>query len=229
VYCAVSQPTYVGTDMETSDFDQILATLKERNVKSITVNGHGETTTIPGWQHQILGLARAGFPLNIITNFARLLTDEELAAMASIANITVSIDTHRPELLRQIRRRVNVGNILINMTATAAKAMELGLPSPTFCWSCVVTDKVAGHIVDYVRFGLACGVRHYIFLNLTKYPDVEGGISVEHVTALPDDQLEKFSENFGLIQKLVESAGGSIDIASGLPDSVAQELASRRI
>jgi uncharacterized radical SAM superfamily Fe-S cluster-containing enzyme len=41
VYCAVSQPTYVGTDMETSDFDQILVTLKNRHVKSITVNGHG--------------------------------------------------------------------------------------------------------------------------------------------------------------------------------------------
>jgi hypothetical protein len=188
-----------------------------------------ETTTIPGWQYRILELAKTGVPLNIITNFARLLSDEELVAMASISNISVSIDTHRPELLRQIRRRVNLGIILVNMTATVAKATELGLPIPVFCWSCVVTDKVAGHIVDYVRFGLACGVRHYIFLNLTKYPDVEGGMSVGHVTGLPDDQLRKFSEDFGIVRELVESAGGSIDVASGLPDSVAQELASRSI
>ena len=227
VYCAVSQPDYNGRDMDVGDFDDILEVLKGRRIGSITVNGHGETTLLPGWHHRINALAQAGFRLNIITNFARLLSDEELQAMARISLINVSVDTHRPEILRQVRRRVSLGNILINMTATTAKAAELGLPPPTYVWSSVMNDKVAGDVVDYVRFGLACGVRNFLFCNLSKYPDLEDGVNVQHVTTLPDAQLNQFADDLRTIRRLIAEHGGSIDIAAGLPDAIELELTNR--
>jgi hypothetical protein len=226
VYCAVSQPGYDGRDMDTSGFDEVLNTMRTRDVQKVTVNGHGETTLLTGWHRRIDELATNGFDLSIITNFARLLSAEELAAMARISVITVSIDTHRPELLRQIRRRVSLGNILINMAATVAKAAELGLPAPLFVWSCVPNDKVAPDIVDYVRFGLACGVRTYHFCNLAKYPDVDDAESVEHVTTMPDEGLRKFAEDMGLVRRLISAAGGSI-VEAGLLDAVQYELETR--
>ncbi|HVH75213.1 MAG TPA: radical SAM protein [Stellaceae bacterium] len=228
VYCAVSQPDYTGQDMKTEDFEALVRALRSRCVETIVVNGHGETTMIPGWHHQILALARAGFRLQIITNFARLLSDEELEAMAHISVVQVSVDTHRPEVLRKIRRRVDLGNILLNMFGVRSKAKSLRLPQPELSWSCVVTDLVAMDIVDYVRFGLSCGVRRFTFCNLTKYPDIEGAENVQHVTTMPSDKLIRFAALFEEARQLIERAGGGSFVQAGLLDTIEREIHSRR-
>ena len=228
VYCAVSQPEYVGKDMEADLFDDVVRILKTRGVEFIVVSGHGETTMVPGWHHRVNELVAAGLKLHIITNFARLLSPDELAAMARIRQITISIDTHRPELLRRIRRRVSLGNILINMTNTAAKATELGLLPPKFVWNCVMTDKVAADFIDYLRFGLTLGIEDFFVSNLTKHDDIAGGAeNVNHVTTLPDQELRKFVRMLDEGSAMVRAAGGYIDIATGLVDTVKQELAAR--
>lgn len=224
VYCAVSQPGYVGADMATDDFDGIVAGLLARRVSIVTVNGHGETTLIPGWHERINRLAEAGFRLSIISNFARLLTEPELAAMARIRNIQVSVDTHRPEVLRAVRRRVDLGNILINMAAVSATAERLGLPRPSYSWSCVVSDRVALDLVDYVRFGLVCGVRDFTLCNLTKYDDVEGAQNVNHVTTMPAAALARFADLLREVGQIIEAAGGSLTVQAGLVDSIDGQL-----
>jgi Radical SAM superfamily len=229
VYCAVSQPDYHGQDMEigTDDFDELIRSMKARRVELISVHGHGETTLVPGWHHWINALAEAGFRLCITTNFARLLTSEELAAMARISLICVSIDTHRPEVLRKIRRHVSMGNILINMAKTTAKAVELGLPKPVLRFNCVVTDQTALDLLDLVRFGLSCRVKHYHLCNLVKYPDVEGAEAVDHVTTLPNEPLQKFARMLDEVRQMVYDAGGELEIATGLTDTLYQEMTAR--
>jgi wyosine [tRNA(Phe)-imidazoG37] synthetase (radical SAM superfamily) len=227
----VSQPTYRGRDLdlEEMDFDALLRALKRRGVQEVNVNGHGETTMVVGWHERVTALADAGFSLSIITNFARLLSEDELAAMARIKNITVSVDTHNPEILRKVRRHVSLGNILTNMTATRAKAAALGRSPPTFIWSCVVNDRVAPTLIDYIHFGFACGVRHYHFCNLVKYPDVPGAENVNHVSTLPTDALKKFAADFKEAKNIVERGGGSVVLASGLVDTVEDELSRRLV
>jgi hypothetical protein len=225
VYCPVSQPTYQGQDIEIADFDELIAMLKARRVQQVVVNGHGETTFVSGWQQWILALATAGFRLAIITNFARLLSPEERYAMAHISNIQVSVDTHRPEVLRKVRRRVELGDILINMTGVRAAAAAHDLPIPDFGWSCVVTDRVAEDLVDYVRFGLSCGVRSFYFCNLTKYDDIAGADNVRHVSTMPADALARFIASLEQARALVLAAGGEFDVQSGLVDSVQEQLA----
>jgi hypothetical protein len=227
VYCAVSQPTYYGEDMEVEDFAALVAMLKARRIQNLYVNGHGETTFVPGWHHQIMALAAEGFHLSIITNFARLLSSEELTAMAHVADIHVSVDTHRAEVLRRIRRRVDLGNILINMASVSARAETLGLPKPEFGWNCVVTDQVVDDLVEYVRFGLSCRVHNFHLCNLEKHDDIEGAENVQHVATLPDDALVRFLESVEQIKALVLRAGGSFSVQSGLMDSVHERLKVR--
>jgi MoaA/NifB/PqqE/SkfB family radical SAM enzyme len=205
----------------------LIEALKERKVRTLVVNGHGETTMIPGWHRKITAFADAGFRMSIITNFARLLSDEELAAMARIAGIQISVDTHRPEVLRVVRRRVDLGNILINMNGVVATAARLGLPRPGFSWSCVVSDRVAADLVDYVRFGLACGVRDFTLCNLSKYEDVEGAKNVNHVTTMPSEALRRFDRDLRDIEAIIAAAGGSLFVQAGLVDSVRVELDRR--
>lgn len=174
-------------------------------------------------------LADAGLCMRITTNFARLLRQEELEAMAHINEIMVSIDTDRPELQRAIRRRVDIGNILVNMNRVTATAAKLGLPNPQFIWNCVVSDKVALGLVDYIRFGLACGVRYFTLSNLTKYDDIEGATKVRHVTTLPDDDLSRLLGLVAEVRATVAQAGARLTIYSGLIDSVRDELAKRAV
>jgi molybdenum cofactor biosynthesis enzyme MoaA len=227
VYCAVSQPDYRGQDMERDLFDEVIRDLKARQIGFIIVNAHGETTIVPDWHYRVNELVAAGIELQIITNFARLLSPDELATMARMRTISISIDTHRPEVLRSIRRRVSLGNILINMTNTTAKAVELGLPPPKFTWNCVMTDKVAADFIDYLRFGLTLGVREFYVINLTKHDDVAGAENVNHVTTLPDSELQKFAQMLDQGREMIRVAGGYIDVAVGLVDTVKQELAAR--
>jgi hypothetical protein len=227
VYCAVSQPEYVGRDMEEELFNDVVRILKTRRIGYMMVNAHGETTMVPGWHHRVDELAAAGIDLHIISNFARLLSPEELATMARMRTISISIDTHRPEVLRSIRRRVSLGNILINMTNTTAKAIELGLPPPKFTWNCVMTDKVAADFIDYLRFGLTLGIREFYVINLTKHDDVAGVENVNHVTTLPDADLTSFARMLDEGSAMVRAAGGYIEISAGLVDTVRQELTAR--
>jgi hypothetical protein len=227
VYCRVSQPGYIGQDLEAHLLDNVLRGLRERHVELIQINGHGETTIIPGWHDQANFLSDQGFNLEIITNLAHLLGPEELAAMARMRTICVSIDTHRPDILREVRRRVSLGNMLINMTNIAAKASELCRPKPTFIWSCVISDKVAPDFLDYVRFGMALGVKNFFLCNLTKYDDIEDAENVNHVTTLPDASLTRFAKMLDEACEIVGKAGGQIDIASGLVDSINEELTMR--
>jgi hypothetical protein len=150
VYCPVSQPLYQGVDMDIVDFDSLVQQLKARRVRMVGVNGHGETTMIRDWDQMVMRLADEGLCISIITNFARLLRLEKLEAMARISEIMISVDTHRPELQRAIRRRADIGNILINMNRVTATTSKLGLPKPNFTWSCVVTDQVALGLVPRI-------------------------------------------------------------------------------
>jgi hypothetical protein len=210
--------------MDIVDFDSLVQQLKARRVRLVGVNGHGETTMIRDWDQLVMRLADEGLCISIITNFARLLRLEELEAMARISEIMINVDTHRPELQRAIRRRVDIGNILINMNRVTATTSKLGLPKPNFTWSCVVTDQVA---LGHIHFGLACGVRHFTLSNLTKYADIEGAKNVRHVTTLPDKELRQFSELLEQVRVITASAGAKLTIYSGLSATVQQELARR--
>jgi len=71
-YCGVSQPWYVGQDLDISNLDNFIAGISDYKTNLIQVNGHGETTMIEGWGKFCQKLLDKGFPLVITSNFARL-------------------------------------------------------------------------------------------------------------------------------------------------------------
>jgi MoaA/NifB/PqqE/SkfB family radical SAM enzyme len=219
-YCAVSLPDYVGEDFEVDDFDKLVEQLKTRKVKTVNVNGHGETTFVPGWDRRITTLADAGFDITIITNLARLLNPEELAVMARMYIITVSIDTHEKRLLSQIRRHVKLENILTNMRAIEAAADELKLPRPTFVWSCVVSDLVAMKLADFVRFGLTQGVKDYVLCNLVEHQGISAPLQPKNVLTLPREELAQFAKVLAEVKRLVREANGGLLFAGDLDELI---------
>jgi hypothetical protein len=229
VYCAVSQPDYVGRDMPTEDFDRLLESLKERHVEHVHLNGLGETTIVPDWQNKVCKVASHGLSMSIISNFARLMSEDELEAMAHVAHIEISIDSHRADLLQKLRRRVDVRNILTNMVRVHAAASRLGIPKPSFSWACVVSDKNAFDVVDYAHFALVCGVKQVTLCNLVEYEPVAGALKVNHVTTMPPGELARFARMIEAAKAIMSEAGGQLSVMAGLADAIADTLAQRQV
>jgi wyosine [tRNA(Phe)-imidazoG37] synthetase (radical SAM superfamily) len=225
VYCAVSQPNYSGEDFQLDNVDDLLREMKSRGVTSVAVNGHGETTFIPRWENTIKLFLDAGFELSITSNFAKRLAQDELDAMARMAFITVSVDTHDAVLLKKLRRKVDIEVLLANMADIRNAARAKGAREPRFSWSCVVSDLIAANILEFVKFGVGVGVKDFIFCNLVEYPTPEGAIAVRNVAALDHRDLLRFKERLDQCELLVAESGGSLVVAGDLKEIIVKGIA----
>jgi len=229
VYCAVSQPKYKGLELNLSDFEELINSLKKRNVKTINVNGHGETTIVKNWNSYCDRLLDSGFSLNIISNFSRQLSDEEAYTLARFSHISISCDTVNPTLFRTLRRGGDLPTILVNMAKLKGAALKNKLPDLFYSWSCVVTDKNVFELDDYVCFGLALGVKRFTFCNLTKYEDVEGETNVYHVSTLEKNKLHKAYEMLYKCFQIIEDNKCTYYCMPGLIETIKEKLEGEQI
>src|SRR5262249_5309812 len=119
VYCAVSQSTYQGEDIPleiAKDAVELIGRLTQtKKPVSVHINGHGETTFMNGWVDICRGLLDFELPLFITTNLAKDLSGAELDVMARMNTIMVSMDTADADLLRRMRRKVSLTQIVENI------------------------------------------------------------------------------------------------------------------
>ena len=91
VYCASQSPTYSGRDLDSAYLGDILECLKRRQVVTLGVSGHGETTTVANWQHYCDRMLDNGLDLYLSTNLARELSGEEIAALSWLTRETTTV------------------------------------------------------------------------------------------------------------------------------------------
>jgi MoaA/NifB/PqqE/SkfB family radical SAM enzyme len=248
-YCAVSQPDYKGYDLNVDSLGPLISALQKIGVESISLNGHGETTFHKGWKdvfEQVVGV----FPrTEITTNLSFDYSDEEIDLLSRVDVITVSLDTHDPVLLRETRRKVDLGVILNNIArirrAVAARRVSLGSDSkyefqgmmisktdpywvhnahritPRFMFSCVVHNKNIMQLPAFAHFAVAINVSHVIFCNMTKYRDLPGAMNVYPISALAStDDLVAARGALQLAEATLIDNGLEADIQDGLLASV---------
>jgi MoaA/NifB/PqqE/SkfB family radical SAM enzyme len=232
VYCAVSQPTYRGIDLALDGFDNFLEQMQRRGVRTLTMNGHGESTIIKEWEVYADRLIDAGFRLHMTTNLAKRLTAAEIAALSRFERILVSIDTVDPDLLSQLRRGANLETILTNI-AIVQEFAATRRRSPQIWISCTVGDLSAPGLLDLVEAFLAHGVRMFRFGDLAEYEPIAHVTWMSHVSKLPADAMVVAGERFRLALKRIEAAGGGFEIDATLTslllrdDAVPIEVAER--
>jgi MoaA/NifB/PqqE/SkfB family radical SAM enzyme len=216
VYCAVSQPTYVGTDLDFGLLDGAIAALRRRRLDAVVVNGHGETTMVKGWEAYCDALLDAGLALQMTTNFARELTAAEAATLARFRSVEVSCDTVDPALFKALRRSADFRTLLLNMAKVRAAALERGVEGPTFAWSCVVSDRNVLDLPHYAAFGLASGVKAFNFCSLTEYPTVPGALAVRHIARLPAGERDAARMALTAAVNLLRARGAGYFCQAGL-------------
>jgi len=191
VYCALSvEGADPGRHMTDENLERVGRFVESLGtVRTVGVNGHGETTHHPRWREFCDQLIAAGKPLSIITNLGRAYDDDEIATLARFRIIEISIDTADEGLLRRIRRKVDLSRIVTNMAHIRARALMDGIAAPHFSFSCGLYDQSITRLEAFAALAAAVGVRTITFWDLQKYPDLPGQQNVQPLSSLDDEAL----------------------------------------
>lgn len=207
-YCAVSQPTYVGSDLPLARFDGFLEEMRQRRVQIIVMNGHGESSIVTGWEALSDRLADAGFRLHITTNLAKRLTPAEISALSRFEKIYISLDTVDPELCAALRRGARLEVIYENLAAILQHAAARRR-QPEIGVSVVVSDQSAPGLADVIREMWTRGATVFRFGDLAEYPPIEGTLTARHLSHLAPEALSASSAAFRNAISQLERDGGS--------------------
>ena len=224
VFCYASQPGYKGVDLDAETIENVIETIKTRNVKVVTVSGHGETTMYKDWHRYCEKMIDAGMPLHIISNFAKELSHEELDVLSRFKSVEVSCDTSDPELFKKLRRGADLKTLSLNISRLRAMAIKEQRKGPTISFSCVVSDQNVFRLMDYVSFGKALGVTHFNFCNLTKYSPLKDTLNPEHITEMPLELLHKAEASLAETFEFLEGSNIEYHFQQGLLDTLKQKI-----
>ena len=219
-YCAVSQPAYVANTLEEQTIERIITDIVSLGVVNAVVNGHGETTILPGWHRHIRKLAEAGIAVSAISNLSKHYSAEELDTLAKFAVLVISIDTIDIELFKQLRRGGDLRRIIYNISAVRSHALSLGLNPPVFRWASVVCDRTVFDLPSVVSYGLALGIKDFAFQNLVKMASVKNAIELMPIASMPPEELARIPAIFEQIEQTIAAHGGTCEIQPGIREAI---------
>lgn len=193
VYCAVSNPDYQGKHMDSEMIVDVYDYLESINpdVRKeiiIHVNGHGETTCHPDWLNIVEKILSMGFKwVRMITNLARHYTDEEFETLSKLESVQLSIDTADSELLKTIRRKVDLNTFIHNIIRIKIAAVSQRREPPILTFSCGVYDKNYKTLDGLVDLAIVLGVKGFTFWDLVVHESF--GQKVNPISSLPREQI----------------------------------------
>jgi len=204
-YCAVSSPSYAGVEMEEALFERIVPLLANEPGASVHVNGHGETTFHPKWVAWCRRIVEAGHRPFIITNLAKQYTDAELEMLAEFRGIQVSLDSDDGEMMKRIRKAVQVEKVfetIQRIRETAARRTSSHVP--TFSMSIGVYDPSVWTLERFVRRLVGMNISSITFWDLVEYPHQT---LIRSLSRLEDRQRERARQVLGRVRRRLDLAG----------------------
>jgi len=170
-YCAVSSDTYNGVEMQQPIFDAVFDLLRKEKGAHVYLNGHGETTYHPNWLawgKQIIDISVR--PI-ITTNLAKPFSDDEIKLLAQFKTIQVSLDSHDPEMMKNIRKAVKVDHVFATIDRIREAAVASYLPHvPKITMSVGVYDPSIWTLEDFVKRLIKINIAGITFWNLVEIP-----------------------------------------------------------
>ena len=212
----MSQPWYVGEDLPSSSFDEIVGLVEsQKEPLEIAINGHGETTYHPLWLELASRLIGEKRHISIISNFAKPFSDEEVSCLSHFTWIQVSLDTVDPILLARLRRKVKLETIIDNISRVRRVAAQEGRPAPQFALSCGVFDLSTSGLPALANFAAAQKMAKVTFWQLVKYEDLPGQLNPKPIWSLAREQIVFAIEQLQTALNVLTSCGIQTELAGG--------------
>ena len=202
-YCSVSQADYVGKDMSEVQEELFFQGLLKRPPVLLVLNGHGETTMIPGWEKRVrryIDLFSFG------VQFLRVHA-ERVEALSRFQSLNISLDTHDAKLLATVRRRMKLENVLANLQNIRHTAAEHRRVPPEIHIFCTVYDRNVFHLDAFAEFLLPLKVTGVHWGNLMRHPDIDDGINVNVLTSLPPAEQRRAYQTIARASNILRRAG----------------------
>ena len=188
VYCPQgSHAKGFHADSSRGLIEQIKSFIRAHDVGRAGIGYYGETLLIEGWEEDCAELLDQGVELHINSSFNRILSEREAAVLSRFSSIYMSIDTLDPALHREIRKAVDVRNIVFDLHMIRAQAIRAGRALPHVVWTGVMTDKAVFRLVEFVSAAISNGVAAVNFNDLADYDGAKGGVC--HIAELEGGEL----------------------------------------
>ena len=145
-------------DMTDQMIGDLYAYCKKAGIKSVTLSVGGETTMFQGWQQRIARfLNDPEMEAHMVSNFVRLLTDEDLEALTKFRALQISFDSSELDMVRKLRSRADLRTITYNIIRLRQKGRQLGR-MPFLLVNCTLCRANIGHIGKLAGFCRELGV-----------------------------------------------------------------------
>jgi molybdenum cofactor biosynthesis enzyme MoaA len=195
VYCAVSQPGYQGLTLSQDQAQRVANWLLNHAVTNINLNGHGETTIVPGWEKIVQPLLNSNAKCHIITNASKAFSEDEIDALCRLKTITISCDTLDPVLHARLRRKSKLRHVLDTISRIRLAADQRGLKPPLILLSCVLGAENSAQLEEYILTAKCMGIHAIQLCSLTDYPMPEdANFKLHPLSTLPKEQLSKLKQ-----------------------------------
>ncbi|MGQ0551677.1 MAG: radical SAM protein [Planctomycetota bacterium] len=225
IYCAVSQPFYVGRELEL-ERAEIVNQLVALGPIEFQLNGHGETTLIKGWDELARDLLDRGLALTLISHLNKDMSDAEIDVMARLKMLTVSCDTIDPAVYQRLRRGGRLERVAQNLRRILERCRSEGLPKPYIAINCTTTHINVLGIPDLVRMAAEMGLACVSLTNLVEYPEIPGCERPLHPAEVdPQGALAAVRH----ARELAQGFGIDYHVMGDLEDSLEQALRRRGV
>jgi len=225
VYCAVSTPGYEkrARDLDEGYLAEIINELKRRDVKQVSVHGHGETTILKNWRCYCDQLHQEGFSLNIVTSLALNYNEDEIDTLSRFNSIGISCDTVDYDLFRQLRRGSDLPVVVENL-AKIKEASKKRQNTPRIFIYCTVMDKNISKLNDLVKFWVGKGADGFKFSNFTRYDMLDNSLLLRHPTAMSFNELKAAKTHLEEAMDTARRYGKDVDCHKALIESINKKL-----
>lgn len=170
VYCAVSQPGYKAISLSPEKTTLVIDWLLRNEVTNINLNGHGETTILPGWEDIVNPLLKSSSRCHLITNATKVYSDAEINTLCQLNTITISCDTFDPELHARLRRKSQLRNVLRTIARIRDAAKKRQLNPPIIMLSCVLGAENSERLEEFILVAQCMQIHSIQLCSLTEYP-----------------------------------------------------------
>lgn len=226
-YCAVSRPGYVNRDLPQPLFAGIFQELSEIGAQMVQINGHGETTFLKDWVSAAEPFV-ANFPCKLISNFACPFEEREIALLARLKLIHISIDSTNEDVLRNIRRKVSLDTIVDNIKALQSYTAGHNIVGPELAFISGIYDKNVFDLPGLARLAVHLDIKEVFFWALWKHGDIEGAVNVNALDNLPTQEQERALASIEATLEILRRGGIRYEIPGDFVKVFGAGVAARR-
>ncbi len=180
-----------------------------------------------GWHRRLTPfLNDPNMKLHLVSNFSRVLADDDLDALLRFDNIQVSFDSANFAIVRKLRSKAHLGTIIYNIMQLKARRRKAGY-GPTITVNCTLCRETIGGLDALARLCVETGVDRLMLgeamlltQNNKKMPDTLDNLAEDEVILLANQLI--------LVQDILRDAEIQLHVRDTLQARIAEIIEQLR-